>query len=190
VLFRARGRHEEASSEILRAHELDPLSVPISTDMGFELYYARRYEEAITQLRSVLQTSPNFPLAHLWLGRAYEQERMYPEAITEFEQAGTALKDWPVIIAAAGHTYGRWGHKSDATAALHRIDELAKEEYVTPYGVALVFASLEDREQAMNWLQKAYEGRSHWLVWLNLDPRFDNVRFDPRFRALLQRMKF
>ena len=190
VLLTARGRHEEASSEILRAHELDPLSVPISTDMGFELYYARRYEEAITQLRSVLQTSPKFPLAHLWLGRAYEQERMYPEAITEFEQAGTALKDWPVIIAAAGHTYGRWGHKSDATAALHRMDELAKEEYVTPYGVALVFAGLEDREQAMNWLQKAYEGRSHWLVWLNLDPRFDNVRFDPRFRELLRRMKF
>jgi TolB-like protein/DNA-binding winged helix-turn-helix (wHTH) protein len=190
VLLTARGRHEEASSEILRAHELDPLSVPISTDMGFELYYARRYEEAITQLRSVLQTSPKFPLAHLWLGRAYEQERMYPEAITEFEQAGTALKDWPVIIAAAGHTYGRWGHKSDATAALHRMDELAKEEYVTPYGVALVFAGLEDRDQAMIWLQKAYEGRSHWLVWLDLDPRFDNVRSDPRFRELLQRMKF
>jgi TolB-like protein/DNA-binding winged helix-turn-helix (wHTH) protein len=109
VLLTARGRHDEALSEIGRAHELDPLSVPINTDIGFELYYARRYEEAISHLRSVLQTSPKFPLAHLWLGRAYEQKGMYPEAITEFEQAGTALKDWPVIIAAAGHAYGRWG---------------------------------------------------------------------------------
>lgn len=190
VLLTARGRHDEALSEIGRAHELDPLSVPINTDIGFELYYARRYEEAISHLRSVLQTNPKFPLAHLWLGRAYEQKGMYPEAITEFEQAGTALKDWPVIIAAAGHAYGRWGHKSDATAALHRMNELTKEEYVTPYGMALIFAGLNDREQAIHWLQKAYEDRSHWLVWLNLDPRFDNVRSDPRFADLLRRMHF
>jgi len=190
VLLTARGRHQEAASEIRRAHELDPLSVPISTDIGFELYYARRYEEAITQLRSVLQTSPKFPLAHLWLGRAYEQKGMYAEAITEFEQAGTALKDWPVIIAAAGHAYARWGHKSDATASLRRMNELTKEEYVTPYGIALIFAGLDDKTQAMNWLQNAYDDKSHWLVWLNLDPRFDNVRSDPRFQELLQRIKF
>jgi len=189
VLLTARGLHEEASSEIRRAHELDPLSVPISTDIGFELYYARRYEEAITQLRSVLQTSPKFPLAHLWLGRAYEQKGMYPEAITEFEQAETALKDWPVIIAAAGHAYARWGHKSDAAASLRRMNELTKQEYVTPYGVALIFAGLDDKAQAMSWLQNAYEDKSHWLVWLNLDPRFDNVRSEPRFQDLLQRMK-
>ena len=190
VLLTARGRHEEASSEIGRAHELDPLSVPINTDIGFELYYARRYEEAISHLRSVLQTSPKFPLAHLWLGRTYEQKGMYPEAIAEFEQAGTALKDWPVIIAAAGHAYGRWGHKSDATAALRRMNELTREEYVTPYGIALIFAGMNDKENAIQWLQNAYEDRSHWLVWLNLDPRFDNVRSDPRFQELLQRMKF
>lgn len=190
VLLTARGRHEEAFSEIRRAHELDPLSVPISTDMGFELYYARHYNEAITQLRSVLQTSPKFPLAHLWLGRAYEQKEMYAEAITEFEEAGTALRDWPVIIAAAGHAYARWGHKSEATAAMRRMNELSKEEYVTPYGVALIYAGLDDKDHAMNWLQNAYEDRSHWLVWLNLDPRFDNVRSDPRFQELLQRMKF
>lgn len=190
VLLTARGRHEEASSEIRRAHELDPLSVPIRTDIGFELYYARRYEEAITQLRSVLQTSPKFPLAHLWLGRAYEQKRMYSEAIIEFEQAETALKDWPVIIAAAGHAYARWGHKSEATASLRRMTELTKEEYVTPYGVALIYAGLDDKALAMRWLQNAYEDKSHWLVWLNLDPRFDNVRSDPRFHELLQRMKF
>lgn len=190
VLLTARGRHEEALSEIGRAQELDPLSVPINTDIGFELYYARRYDEAISQLRSVLQTSPNFPLAHLWLGRAYEQKGMYPEAIAEFEQAGTALKDWPVIIAAAGHTYGQWGHRADATAALHRMNELTKEEYVTPYGMALIFTGLNDKELAIHWLQKAYEDRSHWLVWLNLDPRFDNVRSDPRFADLLRRMHF
>ena len=190
VLLTARGRHEEASSEIGRAEELDPLSVPINTDIGFELYYARRYDEAISQLRSVLQTSPKFPLAHLWLGRSYEQKSMYPEAIAEFGQAGTALKDWPVIIAAAGHTYGRWGHRADATAALHRMNELTKEEYVTPYGMALIFAGLNDKELTIHWLQKAYQDRSHWLVWLNLDPRFDNVRSDPRFADLLRRMHF
>ena len=70
------------------------------------------------------------------------------------------------------------------------MNELTKEEYVTPYGMALIFAGLNDREQAIHWLQKAYEDRSHWLVWLNLDPRFDNVRSDPRFADLLRRMHF
>lgn len=190
VLLTARGQHERALAEIRRAHELDPLSVAISTDIGFELYYARRYDEAATQLRSVLQTSPKFPLAHLWLGRAYEQKGMYAEAITEFEQAGNTLKDWPVIIAAAGHAYGKWGRKSDAGAALRRMKELEKEEYVTPYGVALIFAGLDDKKETMRWLENAYDDRSHWLVWLNLDPRFDNLRPDPRFQELLKRMKF
>jgi TolB-like protein/DNA-binding winged helix-turn-helix (wHTH) protein/tetratricopeptide (TPR) repeat protein len=189
VLLTARGQHEQALSEIRRAHELDPLSVAINTDIGFELYYARRYDEAATQLRSVLQTSPKFPLAHLWLGRTYEQMGMYREATTEFGQAGEALKDWPVIIAAAGHAYGKWGHEAEANGELRRMKELAKDKYVTPYGMAVIFAGLDDKDQTMSWLQKAYEERSNWLVWLKLDPRFDNVRSDPRFQELLKRMK-
>ena len=82
------------------------------------------------------------------------------------------------------------GHKSDATAALRQMNELTREEYVTPYGIALIFAGMNDKEHAIQWLQNAYEGRSHWLVWLNLDPRFDNVRSDPRFADLLRRMHF
>ena len=70
------------------------------------------------------------------------------------------------------------------------MNELTKEEYVTPYGIALIFAGLNDKEQAIHWLRNAYEDQSHWLVWLNLDPRFDNVRPDPRFQELLKRMKF
>jgi hypothetical protein len=70
------------------------------------------------------------------------------------------------------------------------MNELTKEEYVTPYGMALIYAGLDDRAQAINWLQNAYEDKSNWLVWLNLDPRFDNIRSDPSFQGLLQRMKF
>jgi hypothetical protein len=73
---------------------------------------------------------------------------------------------------------------------LRRMNELTKEEYVTPYGMALIYAGLDDRAQAINWLQNAYEDKSNWLVWLNLDPRFDNIRSDPSFQGLLQRMKF
>jgi hypothetical protein len=70
------------------------------------------------------------------------------------------------------------------------MNELTKEEYVTPYGMALIYAGLDDRAQAINWLQNAYEDKSTWLVWLNLDPCFDNIRSDPSFQGLLQRMKF
>ena len=81
VFLTAVGRRAEAAAEIERARQLDPLSVPIATDIGFELYYARRYDDATAQLHKVLEGSPKFPLAHLWLGRCYEARGMYAEAV-------------------------------------------------------------------------------------------------------------
>ncbi len=184
----AMGRFDEALKEVSRAHELDPLSVTISTDIGFNHYYHRSYDEAINQLRATLVISPKFPVAHLWLGRAYEQKKMYSEAIDEFNKTDAALPGWVVTIAAIGHAYGEWGHQAEAKQVLMRLNQVAREKYVTPYGVALVYAGLDDKDQAFAWLNKAIAGRSHWLVWLNLDPRFDRLRSDPRFDELKKRV--
>lgn len=184
----AMGRFDEAWKEVNRAHELDPLSVIISTDVGFNHFYRRNYDEAISQLRETLAISPKFPLAHLWLGRAYQQKKMYPEAIDEFNKTDDALPGWVVTIAGMGHAYGEWGHQSDARQVLVRLSQMAREKYVTPYGVALVYAGLGDKDQAFAWLNKAVVGRSHWLVWLNRDPRFDRLRSDPRFDDLKKRV--
>ena len=184
----AMGRLDEATREINRAHELDPLSVTIATDIGFNYFYRRNYDEAIGQLRTTLAVSPKFPLAHLWLGRAYQQKKMYAEALDEFNKTDDALPGWVVTLAGTGNAYGEWGHRTEANQVLQRLSELSREKYVTPYGVALVYAGLGDRTQAFAWLNRAYEGRSHWLVWLNRDPRWSRLRDDSRFSDLKKRV--
>lgn len=184
----AMGRFDEAWKEINRAHELDPLSVVISTDIGFNYFYKRDYDGAITQLRGTLAVSPKFPLAHLWLGRAYQQKKMYGEAIDEFNKTDEALPGWVVTLAGTGNAYGEWGHPAEAKQVLVRLDQMSRTKYVTPYGVALVYAGLGDKDQAFVWLNRAYQGRNHWLVWLNRDPRWDRIRSDPRFADLKRRV--
>jgi TolB-like protein/DNA-binding winged helix-turn-helix (wHTH) protein/Tfp pilus assembly protein PilF len=183
------GRMDEAWNEINRARQLDPLAVIISTDVGFNYVYRRDYDAAISQLRRTLAVSPNFPLAHLWLGRAYQQKKMYAEAIDEFDKTDEALPGWVVTLAGAGNVYGEWGKREEARQVLTRLAAMSREKYVTPYGVALVYAGLGDKDQAFAWLNKAYAGRSHWLVWLNRDPRWDVLRPDPRFAELVKRLR-
>jgi TolB-like protein/DNA-binding winged helix-turn-helix (wHTH) protein len=184
----AMGRFDQAWKEVSRARELDPLSVIISTDVGFNYFYRRNYDEAIRQLRDTLSVSPKFPVAHLWLGRAYQQKRMYPEAIEEFNGTDAALPGWVVTIAGMGNAYGEWGRDAEAKQILIRLNMLSREKYVTPYGIALVYAGIGDRDRAFLWLNKAVAGRSHWLVWLNRDPRWDRLRSDPRFADLKKRV--
>jgi TolB-like protein/DNA-binding winged helix-turn-helix (wHTH) protein/Tfp pilus assembly protein PilF len=188
VYLTATGRPQEALVQIKRAQELDPLSLVINTDIGFEAYYSGHYDEAIQQLRTVIAANPNFPLAHLWLGRTYQQKRMYEEAVTEYKQAGSVLRDWPVTMAAIGNIYGLSHQRREALKILGELKELSKQKYVTSYGVALVYAGLGENDQAFAWLNKGYAERTHWLVWLKLDPRWDSLRSDPRFQDLLRRM--
>lgn len=185
VYLTARGRFEEARAAIGKAQALDPTSLAINTDVGFVLYYGRQYDAAIRQLQMVTEMNPDFPLAHFWLGRSYQQTRRYDDAIAEFRRAEAALHGWPVVTAALGHVQGVSGHTRDAHETLDALARLAKERYVTPYGVALVHAGLGDTDQALAWLGRALADRSHWLVWLKLDPRFDALRSDRRCSELL-----
>ena len=184
----AMGRTDEAWQKITRARELDPLSVLIGNDVGYNLYYQGNYDAAISQLRSTLEISSNFYLARLWLGRSYQQKGMFAEAIEEFEKADEALPDWIVTVAAMGNAYGEWGKRSEAEQILRRLDRLSRQKFVTHYGVALVHSALGDNDRAFDWLNRGYDGRSHWLVWLGRDPRWKQIRPDPRFAELRKRV--
>jgi TolB-like protein/Tfp pilus assembly protein PilF len=188
VYLTASERHPEALAEIQRAQELDPLSLIIATDIGFESYYSGQYDQAIKQLQFVLEMKPDFPLAHLWLGRAYQEKAMYDEAVAEYQKAEAALQNWVPAKAAIGNAYGLWGKKAKAQRVLDELNELAKQRYVTPYGTALVYAGLGEKDQAFAALDEAYRQRSHWLVWLKLDPRWAQLRTDPRFAELVRRI--
>ena len=186
VYLTAMGRFEAARAAIGKAQALDPTSLAINTDVGFVLYYSRQYDAAIRQLQMVIEMNPDFPLAHFWLGRTYQQKRRYDDAIAEFRRTAAALHGWPVVTAALGHVQGVSGHTRDALETLDALARLAKERYVTPYGVALVHAGLGDTDQALTWLARALADRSHWLVWLKLDPRLDALRSDDRFVDLVR----
>ena len=190
VYLRAAGKADAAQREIEAAQRLDPLSLAINTDVGFHHYYAGRYPEAITQLQAVLGMKKDFLLARLWLARSLLAVGRLQEALDETAQAEQGLRDWPVLVTARGFTYGRMGKRDEARAVLREMEQLSSRKFVTAYGMALVYAGLGEKDDAFAWLQKAFDERSHWLVWLRLDPRWNSLRADPRFEALVLRMNY
>jgi len=186
VLFTASKSFAAADSAFEHARRLDPASLPIRTDLAFHLHYAGRNEDAREELQNILRVDPNFPLAHFWMGRVLSSESNCPGALSELEAASSSsLRDWQPVIAAHGYIAGACGQPSRARADLRRFDEIARNRFVTSYGYALIYAGLGEKEQALIWLRKAVEERSHWLVWIRVDPRFDALRSDTRFQQLV-----
>ena len=181
-------RYDEATTIFKKAKELDPLSVPISTDMGFSFYYGGNYDLAIKELQASLQMNPKFVLTHIWLGRSYQAKRIYPEAIAEYKKALDIAVEWPVALAALGSVYGESGDNINAQKILDTLHSLSTKKFVTAYGVALVYAALDKKEDAFLWLNKAFEERSNWLVWLKTDPRWVPIVHDKRFNELVNRV--
>ena len=190
IFLLAAGRTREAAHQIELAREHDPLSLAINTDLGFHYYYTRQYDEAIKQLESVLRMDRDFSPAHLWLGRSYQEVGRLDDALTEFREVERSVGDWPVSIAARGFVEGAARRLENAKAVLVELQDIAKRRFVTAYGVALVYAGIGDSESAFTWLDRAFAERSHWLIWLRLDPRFEKLRADKRFSELLHRIEF
>jgi len=190
VYLTAMGRFAEARVEIEHARRLDPLSLAIQTDIGFEAFYSTDYERAERQLKSVLEMDPHFALARLWLGRTYQATGRFDEAIVEYKYAESGSKNWPVATAALGNAYGKAGYRAKAELITRDLEELSTKRYVTSYGMALVAAGLDEHDPAIAFLEQGFREKTHWLVWLRLDQRWYNVRDDERFRQMLLKMNF
>lgn len=176
--------------EVRTAQRLDPLSLAINTDVGFHHYYNGRYDEAIAQLKSVLGMKSDFALAHLWLARSYLEVGRLDQSLAETASAESAIPEWVVIVAQRGYTLGVMGRVDEARSVRGEMEQFSRKRFVTAYGVALVYAGLGDKEQAFAWLEKAFAERSHWLMWLRLDPRWKSLRGDPRFARLIERIEY
>lgn len=132
---------------------------------------------------------PNFGLARLILGWAYRQQAMFEEAIAEFQKALTFFKGSGDALAALGHTFARSGRTSEARRVLEGLKKPSPGTYVSPGHTALVYLGLDQKDEALKWLQKAYQDRYAWLVFLKVDPIFDSLRSDPKFRDLVRRVR-
>ncbi|MCI0415929.1 protein kinase [bacterium] len=181
-----RGFMDDAIREIMRAHELDPLSLIINSDVGFLLYFSRQYDRAIVEHKKLQEMDPNFPYLHWKLGLVYEQKQMYEQAISEFEKAVAPYGRSLLPVAFLGHAHAAAGNINEAHRILDRLIEASSNTYVSPYRIAAIHAGLRDTESAFDWLYRALQERDGWLIWLRFDPIFDEFRQDPRFPDLLQ----
>lgn len=182
-----RKRFDDAIREARRALELDPLSLIFNTALGRALHSARRYDEAIEHLRKTIDLDPTFAEAHFHLGLAYEGKGMYDGAAGEFEKAAELFGD-KSMKAWVGRVYALSGRRSQALRVLGEAAETSKHEHISPYPLAAIYAALGAKDKAFEWLEKVYQERSSYVVFINVDPVLDGLRDDPRFADLLRRI--
>jgi tetratricopeptide (TPR) repeat protein len=180
-------RFESAFEQVQQAQILDPLSSMMNTCFGALHVFARQYDLAIVQLLKTLGLDPHFPLAYFWLAVAYEQANLYQEAVEACEKA-VGLFRGPEMLNELGRAYALAGRRPEAQRVLDELHELSKERYVGAYYLAVIYAGLNDLDQTFEWLERAYQERQWWIVCLNVDPRLDSLRSDPRFVNLTRRV--
>jgi serine/threonine protein kinase/Tfp pilus assembly protein PilF len=184
------GRHDVSIQQAKLALELDPLSPMISTILGVAFYFAGDYDRAISQYLKTLENTPNFQRAINWLGFSYVKKAMYPEAIEHFQSVIKLSDGQSADLAALGYVYALAGQRDEAEAVLRQLESLSDQRYVSPVDMAMLHVGLDNIDQAIEYLEKAYEEHADRMSWIKVHPVFDPLRSDPRFQAILQRMNF
>ena len=187
-LLTAQGRADEAIAEAKRAQEIDPLSLIAHASAGYPFYFSRQYDSSIEQQRKALELDPGFVLAHLNIARNLVQQGKYEEAIAGYKQSFNVMGRTSQLVGELGHAYAVSGKRAEALKLLDELKEMSGRQYISPLDFAFIYTGLGDKQQALDYLEKAYQERSTWLMWIKVDPRFDPLRSEPRFQNLLRRM--
>jgi serine/threonine protein kinase/tetratricopeptide (TPR) repeat protein len=183
------GRPMEGVAEMKLAQQLDPVNRGIAVDTSLPYYLARQYDQSIAQARKALEMFPNFFLPHMALGNYLIEKGDYSTGIEELEKA-KAMEPTPQLIGYLGFAYAKSGRKDEARKLLAELKELSKGRYVASYWIAMIYVGLDEKDEAFAWLEKAYQERSWWLVWIKMDPMVDSLRSDSRFVDLMRRVGF
>jgi TolB-like protein/Tfp pilus assembly protein PilF len=182
------GRTEEALEQMKHARELEPLSEILNRDTGRVFYYARRYDEAIAQCQVALEMNPRFYPALLTLGDIYTQKQYYREAISHYEQAVKLIPGMAMMKALLASATARSGRRREAQQMLDGFLDSSNDRPVPAFDLAVVYAGLGRKDEAFAQLEQAYQDRFYRLVYLGVDPLFDPLRSDARFKDLLNRI--
>jgi tetratricopeptide (TPR) repeat protein len=182
------GRQVEAIERIKDSQELDPLSLIISVAIGWAFFLARRYDEALEQLRRTVELEPNYPVTYWILGLLLRKIGRHELAITEGEKGVKLSGGSSHMRASLAQTLATAGRTKKAIQILDDLTKLTKQKYVSPYFFAGIHVALGEIGRAIEYLEKSYEQHSHWLIYLHIDPSMDDLRSDPRFQDLLRRV--
>jgi serine/threonine protein kinase/Tfp pilus assembly protein PilF len=185
------GRFDESIKEILHALELSPFDLPINRDSGLCYFRARKYDQAIEALKRTIAMNPNFPYCHWSLGKVYIQQSMYEEALEEFEKEKHTMRVNKMglyqilLMHDYAITYARMGREEEVQKMMKKMEPVAER---LPYAQACFYFSIGRDDKGFEWLEKFYESKSLLIPGIKAEPYFDNVRSDPRFKALLKKM--
>ncbi|HKY44728.1 MAG TPA: tetratricopeptide repeat protein, partial [Pyrinomonadaceae bacterium] len=179
-------RFDQAIAEIRRALDLDPLSAIINRVYADILVDARRFDEAIVQYQKTIELEPNFPTAYFFLGRAYEGKGMYDKAVEYYSKSGAVNEVPEETLQKMADIYKRAGWKAYVQANLDRL--MAAPDSLPPYVASTFYVRLGQYDEAIKWLEKAYEVRDFRMIMITVSFEFDPLRSDPRFRDLVRRV--
>ncbi len=182
----AMGRIDQAIPEMELARGLAPLDLQLNSDVALVYNYAGRYDQAIEQARKTIEMDRNYWFSYMILGLVYERKGQHPEAIAVLEKAHS-LDNNPGITGYLGYVYAAAGKKAEAQKVLDELKVLSTQRYVPAYNVAIIYAGLNDKDQAFAWLNKGYEAHSG-LALMKVETVFDNLRPDPRYKVMLKHL--
>ena len=184
------GRYEEAYTELKRAIRLDPHSSIIHWILGQVYLFSHRYNQATDQFGKTIELDPNFAPAHGGLGWSYIYQALHEPAIAALQKGVELSQSAPTYVAVLGEAYAAAGRSDEALKIMEQLKELAKQRYVSPYFVSRIYAALGKKDDALGWLEIGYRERATNMIYLQIDPRLDDLRSDPRFQDLVRRMNF
>jgi tetratricopeptide (TPR) repeat protein len=188
-LSSARGRHADAITKIEAAQRYDPLSPVLGAASGFVFYNARQYERCLEELRQSLERTPDFYVTQQGLGWAYCQMGMYAEAIAAARKGVTLSGRKPLALWTLGYALAAAGETAEAREVLQEMLDLAASRHVPPYYIAGIYTALGEFDAAFTWLERAWEQKDWWLMFLVVEPRLDRLRPDPRYGDLVRRLR-
>jgi tetratricopeptide (TPR) repeat protein len=187
-LLMARSSPDEATNAFRRALELDPLSVPCNLGLGWSYYFCGKDDLAIEQFLRTLEIAPSVPMALYGLGLSYHHKNQHRKGLSEFQKAYVSSGGEVAAVMCMGVTHALAGRKKAAEKELAKLQALAKQRHVPAVYSAFIYVTLNDLDRAFEWLYKAYEERSSYLIFLNVQPSFEKLRSDPRYQDLSSRL--
>ena len=169
------------------AQERDPLSLIANAALGWTFYYAGDFNRAIAQCDHTLELNRNFQLAHLWKGWALEAANQPREAVASIAEA-VSLGQTTLASLSLAHALAMAGRSDSAIRVLAPIEQQSTHAYVPSYEIAKVHLALGHTDEAIRWLDRAFDERSHSMAFLRVDPQLAPLRADPRFETLVRRV--